>query len=55
MPTPPSPSTPEEQAAPTASSPDRRALILVSWLWVGLPLIYGIYELVQKAAQLFTG
>ncbi|WP_194238790.1 MFS transporter small subunit [Streptomyces spongiae] len=35
--------------------PDRRALIAVSWLWVGLPLGYGLYELVQKATQLFTG
>ncbi|MBT3165773.1 hypothetical protein HTV80_22080 [Streptomyces sp. Vc74B-19] len=35
--------------------PDRRALIAFSWLWVGLPLAYGLYELVRKATQLFTG
>ncbi|WP_445276301.1 MFS transporter small subunit [Streptomyces longispororuber] len=39
----------------TASSPPRRrGLIAVAWLWVGAPLAYGLYELVQKATQLFT-
>ncbi|MBQ0825653.1 MFS transporter small subunit [Streptomyces tagetis] len=33
----------------------RRALIAFTWLWVGLPLAYGLYELVRKATQLFTG
>jgi hypothetical protein len=37
------------------NQPDRRALITLSWLWVGLPLGYGLYELVRKATQLFTG
>ncbi|MFG2786114.1 hypothetical protein [Streptomyces sp. NPDC048419] len=37
------------------SPPDRRLLIAFSWLWVGAPLVYGLYELVQKATQLFTG
>lgn len=37
------------------SPPDRRALIAFAWLWVGAPLVYGVYELVQKATQLFTG
>jgi hypothetical protein len=37
------------------SPPDRRGLIVLSWLWVGIPLGYGVYELVQKATQLFTG
>ncbi|MFG2574941.1 hypothetical protein [Streptomyces sp. NPDC048481] len=35
--------------------PDRRPLIVFSWLWVGAPLAYGLYELVRKATQLFTG
>ncbi|MDQ8706327.1 hypothetical protein RCO28_28220 [Streptomyces sp. LHD-70] len=35
--------------------PSRRALTAFAWLWVGLPLAYGLYELVQKATQLFTG
>ncbi|MEV6949443.1 hypothetical protein AB0N07_47580 [Streptomyces sp. NPDC051172] len=37
------------------SPPDRRPLIAFAWLWVGAPLVYGVYELVQKATKLFTG
>ncbi|MFD5073373.1 hypothetical protein [Streptomyces sp. NPDC058371] len=37
------------------SPPSRRGLIAFSWLWVGAPLCYGLYELVLKAKQLFTG
>lgn len=44
-------SSPSEGAGPT----DRRPLIAFAWLWVGAPLCYGVYELVQKATQLFTG
>ncbi|MFE2353181.1 hypothetical protein [Streptomyces parvulus] len=35
--------------------PERRPLIAFTWLWVGAPLAYGLYELVRKATQLFTG
>ncbi|MFH9438541.1 MFS transporter small subunit [Streptomyces rochei] len=35
--------------------PSRRPLIAFTWLWVSLPLAYGLYELVRKATQLFTG
>ncbi|WP_018534317.1 MULTISPECIES: hypothetical protein [unclassified Streptomyces] len=38
-----------------SNPPERRALIAFAWLWVGAPLAYGLYELVQKATQLFTG
>ncbi|MCX5561991.1 hypothetical protein [Streptomyces sp. NBC_00038] len=38
-----------------SGTPDRRPLIAFAWLWVGAPLAYGVYELVQKATQLFTG
>ncbi|MFE9969997.1 hypothetical protein ACFYRD_04365 [Streptomyces hirsutus] len=38
-----------------AAGPDRRGLIAFAWLWVGVPLAYGLYELVRKATQLFTG
>ncbi|MGW1678016.1 MFS transporter small subunit [Saccharopolyspora sp. NPDC002376] len=34
---------------------NRRAVLTVSWAWVGLPFAYGVYELVQKVTQLFTG
>jgi hypothetical protein len=37
------------------SPPSRGGLIAFAWLWVGAPLVYGVYELVQKATQLFTG
>ncbi|WP_435835018.1 MFS transporter small subunit [Streptomyces antibioticus] len=37
------------------SPPDRRPLIAFAWLWVGVPLVYGLYELVRKATKLFTG
>ncbi|MFD3496643.1 hypothetical protein ACFWWT_21710 [Streptomyces sp. NPDC058676] len=37
------------------SPPSRRGLITFAWVWVGAPLAYGLYELVQKATQLFTG
>lgn len=33
---------------------DRRPLIVLTWLWVGAPLAYGLYELIRKATQLFT-
>ncbi|WP_267913069.1 MULTISPECIES: hypothetical protein [Streptomyces] len=39
----------------SSSPPDRRPLIAFAWLWVLIPLGYGIYELVRKATQLFTG
>lgn len=38
-----------------SSPPSRRGLIAFAWVWVGVPLGYGVYELVQKATQLFTG
>ncbi|MFE9996845.1 MFS transporter small subunit [Streptomyces avermitilis] len=37
------------------SPPDHQALIGFAWLWVGAPLCYGLYELVLRAKQLFTG
>ncbi|WP_413084796.1 MFS transporter small subunit [Streptomyces caniferus] len=34
----------------------RRALLfVVVWLWVGIPFLYGLYELALKLKQLFTG
>ncbi|MEV1048295.1 hypothetical protein [Streptomyces sp. NPDC049916] len=44
---------PSPPDAPAARS--LRPLIAFTWLWVGLPLAYGLYELVRKATQLFTG
>ncbi|MGI5379430.1 MFS transporter small subunit [Streptomyces sp. CA-251387] len=39
----------------SSSPPSRRGLIAFAWVWVGVPLAYGLYELVRKATQLFTG
>ncbi|GAA1360234.1 MFS transporter small subunit [Streptomyces beijiangensis] len=46
-----------EASVPSSTPPDRRRvpLILFAWLWVGAPLAYGLYELVLKVRQLFTG
>ncbi|WP_394822426.1 hypothetical protein [Pendulispora albinea] len=42
---------------PTTSSapPLPIARLVVAWLLVGIPLAYGIYETLLKAAKLFTG
>ncbi|MEU3183439.1 hypothetical protein ABZ707_04395 [Streptomyces sp. NPDC006923] len=42
--------------ASSGTTPESRRtpLIVFAWLWVGAPLAYGVYELVLKAAQLFT-
>ena len=30
-------------------------LLAASWLVVGLPLVYGVYQTLLKASKLFTG
>ncbi|MFS4091118.1 MFS transporter small subunit [Streptomyces sp. AF1A] len=47
------PDTPHSRLRPGGRT--HAALIALAWLWVGAPLAYGVYELVQKATQLFTG
>jgi hypothetical protein len=37
-----------------ATSPRVKALGIVSWLWVGVPFTYGVYELVVKIPALFA-
>jgi hypothetical protein len=32
-----------------------RVLMALAWLWVGIPLFYGLFELVRKVIQLLTG
>ncbi|NLU72881.1 hypothetical protein HCC61_09360 [Streptomyces sp. HNM0575] len=46
--------TPEAAPADTAARPPA-ALFAFTWLWVGLPMAYGLYELILKVVQLFTG
>ncbi|MEU9589242.1 hypothetical protein ACGF7W_08040 [Streptomyces sp. NPDC048219] len=47
--------SPDSSQSPPDPSGRRRPLIAFTWLWVGAPLAYGLYELVRKATQLFTG
>jgi hypothetical protein len=47
-------STPGAPAA-AAADPPPTALFVLAWLWVGVPMAYGLYELILKAVQLFTG
>ncbi|GGK42357.1 MFS transporter small subunit [Nocardia camponoti] len=39
----------------TSGTTDYRARIAISWLVVGIPLGYGLYNAVKAALQLFTG
>lgn len=33
-----------------------RALVMViAWLWVGVPFLFGVYALITKVIPLFTG
>ncbi|MGI5502567.1 MFS transporter small subunit [Lentzea sp. CA-135723] len=35
-------------------SSQQRLLLIGAWLWVGLPLAYGLYRLFLNAAKLFV-
>jgi hypothetical protein len=37
-----------------ATSPRVKLVSTISWLWVGVPFTYGLYELVVKIPALFT-
>lgn len=39
----------------TAPQPTGTARIAVAWLAVGIPLVYGVYNIVVKTAPLFGG
>lgn len=51
--TPGTPPAGAPQAAAPGSPP--ASLFALAWLWVGVPMAYGLYELLLKAVQLFTG
>ena len=34
---------------------NRKWVMVLAWGWVGVPFAYGLYELVRKVTQLFTG
>ncbi|MBB3664326.1 MULTISPECIES: MFS transporter small subunit [Prauserella salsuginis group] len=45
-----------EEPGGSATSPvaeRRRGLLVLAWLWVGLPFAYGAFELARKLVQLF--
>jgi len=33
---------------------DQRLLILLTWIWVGVPFGYGVYQLMHKIHALFS-
>ncbi|MBP2181448.1 MFS transporter small subunit [Amycolatopsis magusensis] len=34
---------------------NRTGLLIFAWVWVGLPFLYGVVELIRKVTQLFGG
>ncbi|MCX2926833.1 MFS transporter small subunit [Streptomyces sp. NEAU-W12] len=48
----------ENSASPpdtATTGPGRRGLTVFAWSWAGVPLAYGLYELVRKATRLLPG
>ncbi|SEP45991.1 MFS transporter small subunit [Amycolatopsis saalfeldensis] len=43
-----------EEPAVTRSGA-RTALLVIAWLWVLVPFLYGVYELILKVVDLFGG
>jgi hypothetical protein len=39
---------------PVQQQQQRVPLLVIAWLWVALPLAYGVYELIRKVIQLFS-
>lgn len=39
--------------APSTPSATRTVLIVLAWLWVGLPFLFGVYSLLIKVPALF--
>ncbi|MEV4600650.1 hypothetical protein AB0K15_25035 [Amycolatopsis sp. NPDC049253] len=44
-------STPDVEERSTG----RTVLLVVAWLWVVVPFVYGVYELILKVIDLFGG
>jgi hypothetical protein len=45
--------TASKPAGPTGATATRTPLIMLSWLWVGLPFAYGVYKLIDNVGLLF--
>lgn len=41
------------QTTGSVSRPTRVALIALVWAWVGVPFLYGLYQLLTKVPALF--
>lgn len=41
------------ESTPTASS-GRTLLTVLSWAWVGVPFLYGVYSLLTRVPALFS-
>jgi len=39
---------------PTELSPARLALTVIAWLWVLVPFLYGVWQLLIKVVPLFS-
>lgn len=46
-----SPAETAETAAPAAGN---ALLLILTWLWVGVPFLYGVYKLITTASKLFV-
>ena len=44
-----------DTADPSTATNTNPGLLAASWLVVGVPLVYGIYQTLLKASKLFTG
>jgi len=42
-----------ETTAPAASTSGQKLLVALAWLYVGIPLVWGITQTVLKSAALF--
>ena len=43
------------EVAGSAQSPARTVITVVAWLWVLVPFLYGVWQLLIKVVPLFSG
>jgi hypothetical protein len=44
-----------DSTSATSPSPARIAITAVAWLWVLVPFLYGVWQLLIKVVPLFSG
>lgn len=47
-------STPSNQAVPASTEPSSTASLAIAWLFVGVPLVWGVAQTFIKALALFN-